>query len=231
MSFTRSPSTAVIACQAWISVAAREGEGTPVRSTAAATRTLRAERVMESLPEVCEFGGHYSTRRRRADDTGATRRLRPELLRALDMRPVRVELGVEPSGRPAENLRHTSADRFRTILPLAAAGADTGSSQQHVLERDRHLVLHRAVQLGDHVGVRGTERLGAGRHLAGEIDHAAPAATVRGHQRLQRLRAEPGGGRLAGDIEPRPRLDVGHLVVSAVEREPIAASGAGTAER
>jgi hypothetical protein len=57
MSFTRSPSTAVIACQNWISVAAREGEGTPVRSTAAATRTLRAERVMESLPRVCEFGG------------------------------------------------------------------------------------------------------------------------------------------------------------------------------
>src|SRR5262249_57800921 len=38
-------------------------------------------------------------------------------------------------------------------------------------------------------------------------------------------------GRRGGDVEPRPRLDVGPLVVSAVERDPIAASGAGTAER
>jgi len=28
-----------------------------VRSTAAATRTLKAERVMKNLPEVCGFGG------------------------------------------------------------------------------------------------------------------------------------------------------------------------------
>src|SRR5262245_37059182 len=126
ISFTRSPSTAVIACQNWISVAAREVEGAPVRSTAAATRTLKAERVMKNLPGSADSVGHYSTRSRRAGDAGATRRLRPKLVRAIEMRAVGVELGVEPAGRPAEELRHALSDRLCAVLPLAAARADAG---------------------------------------------------------------------------------------------------------
>src|SRR5215467_8825274 len=47
MSFTRSPSTAVIACQNWISVAAIAVTGKVARSTAE-TSTLRIERFMRA---------------------------------------------------------------------------------------------------------------------------------------------------------------------------------------
>src|SRR4029450_2493242 len=47
MSLTRSPATAVIACQNWISVAATEGDARPARSTVA-TRTLSVECFMRA---------------------------------------------------------------------------------------------------------------------------------------------------------------------------------------
>jgi hypothetical protein len=51
MSLTRSPDIAVIACQNWISVAATDSDGRPVRSTIA-TRTFRVERFMRVLHGV-----------------------------------------------------------------------------------------------------------------------------------------------------------------------------------
>src|SRR5437660_1621107 len=82
---------------------------------------------------------------------------------------VGLALGLGPAGRPAEKLRHAPADRLGAVEPLAAAGADAGPPQQHVLEGHRQLVLHRVVQLGDDVGVARAQPLTTARELAGEI--------------------------------------------------------------
>src|SRR5262249_43087286 len=87
----------------------------------------------------------------RADYSTAivTRRLRAEPVRARDVSFERVELGGETASRPAAELRHALADRFRAVEPLAHAGADTGPSQEHVLQGDRQLLVHGVMELRD----------------------------------------------------------------------------------
>src|SRR5215467_846669 len=240
MSLTRSPSTAVIACQNWISVAAIPVAGEAARSTAE-TSTLRVERFMRAsifftrlVRESTVSGApHYSTRnatlRRRPD--GCFAALRAELVRASDVGVIGLELGVEPTGRPAAELRHALPDRLRAVLSLTSAGADSGAAQQHVLQRDGQLVLHRVVQLGDDIWVRGAQPLGPARHLAGERQHARPAAAVRRHERLERVPREPRGRHLARDVEPGARLGPRRcLVVGAVEGDALAAALAAAPE-
>src|SRR5436309_12754251 len=172
-------------------------------------------------------GGAPAPRRPAARTTD----LRPEAVRTRDVRVIGLELGVQPARRPAGELRHALPDRLGAVLPLAAAGPDARSSEQHVLQRDGHLVLYGVVQLGDDVGVGGAQPLGPARHLAGEIEHPRPAAAVRRYQGLERVAAESGGRRLARDVEPRVRLPPWRLVVGAVEGDPLAPALAATAER
>src|SRR3989442_1130081 len=130
---TRSSSTPVMACQNWISVAATVVDGNPATSTAAATRTLNAERVMRTSIMVCWSAAgsvpHYSIGVRRPGDAGATRRLRPELVRARDVRLGRVELGVEPpgsaSGRPTDWARSCPWQR---LVPMPVRRSSTSWS-------------------------------------------------------------------------------------------------------
>src|SRR5256712_6234181 len=234
-SLTVSPSCPPIACQRWISVFASAGVGRTTRSKAASAATARTRRFMKaSMVGVRDSpvpgAPHYSTGVRPLRDARATRRLRPELVRARDVRFVGDELGLEPAGGPGEELRHPTPNRLRAVLPLAAARADARPSQQHVLERHGHFFVHCVVQLGHDVGVVGAQPFGSAAHLAGEVDHPCPAAAVRRHQRLQRLGVEPGGRGLAGDVEPRARVDPGHLLVRAVERDAVAAAGPRAAE-
>src|SRR5437867_3752917 len=198
---------------------------------APAPRRLAARTTGFSAGSSMPGPPHYSTRCATAGDAGATRRLLAELVRARDVGAVGLELGLQPAGRPAEERRHAPADRLGAVEPLAAAGADAGPPQQHVLEGHRQLVLHRLGQLGDDVGVARAQPLATARELAGEIGHARPGAAVGRHQRLERLAVEPGHRRLARDVEPRAGLDLRRLVVGAVERDAIGAAGAAATER
>src|SRR5438309_1593463 len=102
----------------------------------------------------------------------------------------RVEFGGEPPGRPAEQGRHSPADRLRAVLPLTPARPDSGAPEQHVLERDGVLVGDRVVQLGGDLGVLGAQALLAVRHLAREIREPRRASrAVRHSARRPRVRS------------------------------------------
>src|SRR6267142_3707496 len=76
ISLTRSPSTAVIACQNWISVAATDVDGRPARSTVA-TSTLSVERFMRAsiIQSRASAGGAPAPRRPAARTTNLQSRL------------------------------------------------------------------------------------------------------------------------------------------------------------
>src|SRR5437867_6632160 len=228
-SLTVSPSCPPIACQRWISVFARAALGRTTKSRAASPATARTRRFMKASM-VCVRDSsvpgapHYSTRVRPFRDARATRRLRPELVRARNVLVVGNELGLEPAGGPGEELRHPTPNRLRAVLPLAAARADARPSEQRVLERHRHFFVHCVVQLGHDVGVVGAQPFGSAGHLAGEVDHPCPAAAVCRHQRRQRLAVEPGGRGLAGAVEPRPRVPPGRRLARAGERGAVRAA-------
>src|SRR3989442_8160092 len=128
-SLTVSPSCPPIACQRWISVFASTAVGRTTRSRTASPATARTRRFMKASL-VCwrdssvPGAPHYSTGVRPLRDARATRRLRPELVRARDVRGGGNELGLEPAGGPGEEVGHPRAHPLRAVLPLAPARSD-----------------------------------------------------------------------------------------------------------
>src|SRR3989442_12734385 len=125
-SLTVSPSCPPIACQRWISVFARAALGRTTKSRAASTVTARTRRFMKASMGCVRDSSvpgapHYSTGVRPLRDARATRRLRPELVRARDVRVVGDELGLEPAGGPGEKAGHPTPHRLRAGPPPAAA--------------------------------------------------------------------------------------------------------------
>src|SRR2546428_5925812 len=145
-SLTVSPSCPPIACQRWISVFASAAVGRTTRSRAASPATARTRRFMKASM-VCVRDSsvpgapHYSTRVRPFRDARATRRLRPELVRARDVLVVGNELGLEPAGGPGEELRHPTPHRLPAVLPPAAAPAPAPPPGPRGLERPPHFLL------------------------------------------------------------------------------------------
>src|SRR2546429_9857743 len=70
--------------------------------------------------------------------------LRPELVRARDVRVIGLELGVEPARRPAAELRHALPDRLRAVLSLASAGGPCPPPPPPPFQRDEHPLPHPA---------------------------------------------------------------------------------------
>src|SRR5215470_16532028 len=124
ISLTRSPRTAVIACQNWISVFAHEALG--VTTTASTTR-IPSERCLNTgigVPPVRCARTIAQRSWRSRDATATVGNLRVlEAVRARDVSLIRVELGVQASGRPSEELSHALADRLGAIESLARARA------------------------------------------------------------------------------------------------------------
>ena len=134
---------------------------------------------------------------------------RAEAVGAGDVRLVRLELGVEPARAPAEQRRHALARStprsrwpWQRLVPMPVRRSRTSCSETVSSS------LHRVVELGDDVGVRGAQPLGAARHLAGQLHHPRGSRGRRASTSVSSVsRGEPAGRHLAGDVEPGARLD------------------------
>ena len=194
-------------------------------------RGIIRARCAATIAHGCD--GSMTARRGRDRGIGGAP-LRPELVRAGDVRVIRLELGVEParrssraSGAMRRPIDSAQSCPWQRLVPMPVRRSMTSCSETASSSCTAWC------SWATMSGFDGTQPLGAARHLAGQLDHPPVAAAVRGDRASRACRApSPRRRHLARDVEPGARLDATRLLVDAVERQRARVRlGARAAER